>query len=132
VILDTSAVIAIVAGEPTRAALLDALDSARDIGMSAATRVELAVVLARSRAPEEARRAERLLATLGVETLPFDEEQARIAADAYRIFGRGTGHRAGLNYGDCFAYALAIARDEPLLFVGDDFQHTDVRVALKP
>lgn len=64
-------------------------------------------------------------------THPFDAEQARIAADAYRLFGRGSGHRASLNYGDCFSYALAIARDEPLLFVGDDFQHTDVRVALR-
>lgn len=128
-ILDTSAVIAIVSGEPEREALLGALELERDIAISAATRVELAAVLARSRPAQEARRAEGFLAAQGVVTLSFDAEQTRIAADAYRLFGRGSGHQAALNLGDCFAYALAIARDEPLLFVGDDFNHTDVRVA---
>jgi ribonuclease VapC len=130
VILDTSAIIAIVGAEPSRDALLTTIEPVTDLAMSAATRVELAAVLARSRRPEEARRAERLLSTLDVEIVAFDAEQARIGADAYRIFGRGTGHRASLNMGDCYSYALAITRDEPLLFVGDGFQHTDVRVAL--
>jgi len=61
---------------------------------------------------------------------PVTARQARIARAAYRDFGRGSGHPAKLNFGDCFAYALAIERDEPLLFKGDDFTHTDVRSAL--
>lgn len=130
-IVDTSAIIAIVAAEPRYTDLLDKLDSAQTLGISAATRVEIAAVLTRSRPPEDALRVERLMTEQEILTHAFDAEQARIAADAYRLFGRGSGHRASLNYGDCFSYALAIARDEPLLFVGDDFQHTDVRVALR-
>jgi ribonuclease VapC len=65
-----------------------------------------------------------------IEVVPVSVEQARIARAAYRDFGRGSGHPAGLNFGDCFAYALAIDRDETLLFKGDDFSHTDVRSAL--
>ncbi len=61
---------------------------------------------------------------------PVTETQARIARDAYREFGRGSGHPARLNFGDCFAYALAVERDEPLLYQGNDFGHTDVRNAL--
>lgn len=105
----------------------EALASAPTRVMSTATRVELAAVLARRLAPAVARRAERLLDRAQVEIVAFDGRQGEIAADAYRLFGRGSGHPAGLNMGDCFSYALAIARDEPLLFVGDDFVHTDVR-----
>ena len=105
----------------------EALAAATTRVMSAATRVELAAVLSRRLAPAVARRAERILDRAQVEIADFDARQAEIAADAYRLFGRGSGHPAGLNFGDCFSYALAIARDEPLLFVGDDFTHTDVR-----
>jgi len=127
-ILDTSAVIAIVRDEPARGQLARALVDAVQCSMSAATRVELSAVLARSLDAQDARRADRILEQARVEVIAFDAEQARIASEAYRLFGRGSGHRANLNLGDCFSYALAIARDEPLLFVGDDFNHTDVRV----
>jgi ribonuclease VapC len=76
-------------------------------------------------------RFDALLAQLDVRVVPFTPSQATIARQAYRDFGRGSGHPAKLNFGDCFAYALAIDTDEPLLFKGDDFHHTDVRVALR-
>lgn len=66
---------------------------------------------------------------LGIETVPFDAEQAVSATRAYRDFGRGSGHPAGLNLGDCYAYALADVTGEPLLYVGDDFSHTDIPAA---
>jgi ribonuclease VapC len=68
------------------------------------------------------------LTTASIEIVAFDKQQAEIAADAFYRFGKGR-HKAGLNYGDCFSYALAIQTDEPLLFKGDDFVHTDVRSA---
>jgi len=130
VVVDTSAIIAIVLNEPEAPLLIEALGNASRAAMSAATRVELAAVLARGLSPEDARRAERVVDRAGIEIVPFDANQARIASDAYRTFGRGSGHAANLNLGDCFSYALAIARDEPLLFTGNDFGHTDVRSAM--
>ncbi len=76
-----------------------------------------------------ARRLDRVLELLDVELVAFTPRQASIARESYRVYGRGSGHRAGLNFGDCFAYALAAETGEPLLFVGDDFTHTDVRAA---
>jgi ribonuclease VapC len=70
---------------------------------------------------------DRLLRSIGAEVVPVDEEQVALARDAALRFGRGR-HHAALNFGDCFSYALAIARDEPLLFVGHDFTKTDVEV----
>ena len=72
---------------------------------------------------------DRLLAAYGIEIETFDAEQARIAAQAYRDYGRGSGHRAQLNVGDSYSYALAHVAGEPLLFLGDDFIHTDLRSA---
>ncbi len=129
-IVDTSAIMAIVKDEPTRARVEEALARAPICVMSAASRVELAAVLARSLTAGASRHAERVMSKARIELVPFDAAQAKIAADAYRDFGRGSGHPASLNMGDTFSYALAIARDEPLLFVGDGFIHTDVRPAL--
>ena len=75
---------------------------------------------------------ERLLDLWEIETVAFDPAQAEIASQAYRDFGRGSGHPAALNLGDCYSYALAVATGEPLLFVGDDFVHTDVVAAYRP
>jgi len=77
-----------------------------------------------------ARRFDALCERIGMVVIPFDEQQARIAREAYRDFGKGSGHPARLNFGDCLAYALAKAMDEPLLYKGSDFSHTDVRSAL--
>jgi ribonuclease VapC len=97
--------------------------------MSAATYVETAVVADSrpNRAPSN--RLDPLLAALDVTIEPLTVAQAQIARRAYQEFGKGSQHPAKLNLGDCFSYALAIENDEPLLFKGDDFGHTDVRVA---
>lgn len=128
-IVDTSAILAIALNEPPRKRLVDLLVDASAPKISAATVVEVAAVLVRRVAPEDLRRVERLIDQLGIETVPFDAEQAASATRAYREFGRGSGHPAGLNLGDCYAYALADVTDEPLLYVGDDFSHTDITAA---
>jgi ribonuclease VapC len=94
--------------------------------MSAASFLEAAIVADRLPDPRDAAMLDELIVRLGVVIEPVTAEQARIAREAHSRFGRGTGHRARLNFGDCFAYALAKDLDEPLLFVGQDFVHTDV------
>ncbi|PND57520.1 VapC toxin family PIN domain ribonuclease [Mycobacterium sp. ENV421] len=128
-IVDTSAIVAIALNESGRDRLVDALVGAAESKISAATLVEVAAVLMRHLKPEDLRRVERLIDQLGIVTVSFDAEQAASATRAYREFGRGSGHRAGLNLGDCYSYALASVTGEPLLFVGDDFTHTDIASA---
>jgi ribonuclease VapC len=82
-----------------------------------------------NRNPLLSRRLDDLIARTGIVFEPVTREQAEIARAAYRDFGKGSGHAAGLNFGDCFAYALAKAKREPLLFKGDDFSKTDVAAA---
>lgn len=130
-IVDTSAIIAIALNEPARDKLVEALLDADQPRISAASLVEIAAVLVRRLSPEDYRRVERLIERLGIETVPFDGEQAASAARAYRDFGRGSGHRAGLNLADCYAYGLADVTGEPLLYVGDDFGFTDVTAAVR-
>ncbi len=127
-IVDTSAIVAIVLGETRSEDLAEILVDATAPKMSA-TAVEVNAVLARRLRPEDQRRGERLLDVWENVLVHFDAEQAEIASKAYRDFGRGSGHPAGLNLGDCFSYALAEVTGEPLLYVGDDFVHTDVSAA---
>lgn len=129
-ILDTSAIIAVIDGESRASRILDALRDARGAKMSAATAVELTAVLTRYRDVAIHGFAERTLADWGVEIVPFDAQQSRVAQQAYRDYGRGSGHPARLNMGDCYSYALAAVLREPLLYVGDDFVHTDIPSAL--
>jgi ribonuclease VapC len=129
VIVDTSAIIAIVLGEAPAEQLAEILLDATPPKMSAATVVEVNAVLSRRLRPEDQRRVERLFDEWDIKLVPFDAEQAEIASRAYRDFGRGSGHRAALNLGDCYSYALAAVTDEPLLYVGDDFVHTDIMTA---
>jgi ribonuclease VapC len=129
VIADTSAIVAIVRDEPERADFTAALTSVPRPAMSAASYLEAAVMIDAGRDPVSSAQLDRLLETLGIELTPVTASQARIARQAYRDYGRGSGHPARLNFGDCFAYALAIETDEPLLYKGDDFGHTDVRSA---
>ena len=126
-ILDTSAVIAILRAEPEAAALASAMTQADHLRMSAANYVEAAAVVDGSRDPVASRALDDLLREAGVAISPVTEEQAKVARDAYRDFGRGSGHAARLNFGDCFAYALARVTGEPLLFKGDDFVHAGFR-----
>lgn len=129
-IIDTSALIAILRAEDDAREMAVAIEQAQIRRISAANFLEAAVVIDASRDPVASRRFDELVeaAELRVEVVTF--EQAGIARDAYRDFGKGSGHKAGLNFGDCFAYALAKTTGETLLFKGDDFGHTDVTPAL--
>lgn len=128
-VVDTSALVAVLRAEPPAEALVRAMAAAANLRLSAASYVELGAVIDGSRDPVASRRVDELLALLDVTIEPVTVAQARLARDAYRDFGRGSGHPAGLNHGDCFAYALAKASGEPLLFLGGDFARTDVAVA---
>ena len=127
-VIDTSAVMAVLLGEPQRAAL----ESLLEIGpcrISAATRVELALVAEGRAGAEGARIADEFLERFDVDVHPVDARMARSAINGWRRYGKGR-HPAGLTFGDCFSYALAVELNEPLLFVGDDFSQTDVEAAL--
>lgn len=129
-IIDTSALVAILQSEPEADSLLDTLLQAPALRMSAATFVEAAAVIDSRKDPVLSRMFDSLLNELGVEISPVTAEQATLARQAYRDFGRGSGHPASLNFGDCFSYAAAVAFDDVLLFKGDDFPKTDVRAAV--
>jgi len=131
-IVDTSALIAILRDEPDAMSYAKAIANAAARCISAASYVETAAVIDASRDPIASRRFDDLLREAHFVIEPVTEAQARIAREAYRDFGRGSGHPASLNFGDCFAYALAKAKNEPLLFKGDDFAHTDITPASQP
>lgn len=120
----------VVREEPGFTTYLDVLLKSPPIRVSAATFLGAAIVLDRLPNPRAGERYDDLIERLEIIIEPVTAAQARIAREAYRRFGKGIGHPARLNFGDCFAYALAKAFDEPLLFVGNDFIHTDVRSAL--
>jgi len=128
-IIDTSAIIAILREEDEARRFAAAIEAASVRRISAATYVEVGAVIDRARDPVASRLVDELLATAGIVVEAVTAAQARIAREAYRDFGKGSGHAAGLNFGDCFAYALARATGEPLLYKGDDFSHTDVAAA---
>lgn len=128
-IIDTSAIVTILRDEPDARRFATALAKPGMRRMSAATYVELGAVIDGARDPIVSRRLDELLEAANVLIEPLTELQARIARDAYRDFGRGSGHKASLNLGDCFAYALAKCMGEPLLFKGADLAQTDVQVA---
>ena len=105
------------------------MEASKELRISAANYLELSMVVDRLRNPRLSARLDEILEKAAVIIEPVTAEQAQIARQAYRDYGRGSGHRANLNFSDCFAYALARAKREPLLFQGDDFNHTDVRSA---
>src|SRR5271156_3553397 len=125
-IVDTSALIAILRDEPDAREFAISIAKADRRRISAANYLETAIVIDGSRDPIASRRFDDLVreAEIGIE--PVTAEQARVAREAYRDFGRGSGHAARLNFGDCFAYALAKTTGEPLLFKGDDFRHAGI------
>ena len=129
-IVDTSALIAILRDERDAMGCARAIANAAIRRISAATYVETAAVIDASRDPIASRRLDDLFREARFAIEPVTEAQARIAREAYRDFGRGSGHPARLNFGDCFAYALAKAMNEPLLFKGDDFTRTDITSAV--
>jgi len=129
VIIDTSALIAILRAEDDASDMALAIERAQVRKISAANYLETAVVIDASRDPIASRRFDELVDTAELRVEPVSHDQARIARDAYRDFGKGSGHKASLNFGDCFAYALAKATGEPLLFKGTDFGHTGITPA---
>lgn len=126
-IIDSSALIAILRDEHDARKYVDAIASALVRRLSAANYVETAAVVDGSRDPVASRRFDDFLREAEVLIEPVTADQAQIARQAYRDYGRGSGHPAKLNFGDCFSYALAKAKNEPLLFKGDDFSRTDIK-----
>jgi len=130
VIVDSSAVFAILRAEPDAARYATAIEAASIRRISAATWLESAIVLSDPADPVTGRRFDEFVREAALRVEPVTAAQARIARDAYRDFGKGSGHPARLNFGDCFAYALATETGEALLFKGDDFGHTDLPSAI--
>ncbi|HEY2191868.1 MAG TPA: type II toxin-antitoxin system VapC family toxin [Actinomycetospora sp.] len=128
-IVETSAVVAVVLGEPDAERFVEALTVPALRLISAANLVEAGIVVEARQGPDAARDLAYLLEEVAIDVEPVDAAQARLAVDAWRRFGKGR-HPAGLNLGDCFAYALARHRGEPLLFKGNDFTQTDVASVL--
>lgn len=126
-VIDTSAIIAILTNEPMAERLVAAIDGDHVRLVSAASVVEASLVVLGRYGEAGDPQLDRLLRGIAAEVVPVDEEQVTLARDAALRFGR-TRHAAALNFGDCFSYALSAARGEPLLFVGDDFAKTDVDV----
>ena len=121
-IIDSSAAAAVCFGEPDADAFAAAMELTDSLAIGAVTYAEAAIVI-------DARRPgafDAWINGLEVEVIPVDRELAEAARSAYTTYGRGSGHPARLNFGDCFSFALAHIRQEPLLFKGDDFAHTDV------
>lgn len=129
-IVDTSALLAILYNENETAAFLARIEVADELRISAGTLLEATIVVDAKGSVALSRRFDELVRALSLDVEPVTVEQVSIGRDAYREFGKGSGHDANLNYGDCFAYSLAYANDEPLLFKGNDFGHTDIASAL--
>ena len=133
IVVDSSAVIAILFGEPTASALIERLSHDRERVMSAVSYVETGTVLAARRRhdrPMAVADLDDFLDHAGITVASIDEAVARRALRARIAYGHGMGHGGVLNFGDAFSYAAAVSHGAPLLFVGDDFGNTDVRVAL--
>jgi ribonuclease VapC len=129
-IVDSSAIIAILKDEPDGLALSKVLASAKGARLSAASYLECSIVLDKKRDPIQSAGLDDLIEEAKISIEPVTETQAKLARQAYRDYGKGSGHPAGLNFGDCFTYALAREKREAVLFKGDDFVHTDLRAAV--
>ena len=128
-IVDSSAVLAVVFKEPGFEKILEQMETATALAAGAPTLAETGIVLGARLGVNAEGLLERMLDELGIQEIPFGELHWREAVDAYRRFGKGR-HPAALNFGDCMTYAVASLTGEPLLFVGDDFGHTDLEAAL--
>jgi ribonuclease VapC len=126
-VIDSSALLAIVLGEPERRRFIEAITAA-DVRLVAASTMFEASMVALSRTETRLRDLRNFCARGELETAPFGPEHLDLAIDAFRRYGKGR-HPASLNFGDCFSYALAKATGEPLLFKGDDFSQTDIKRA---
>lgn len=131
-IVDSSAIVAILRRQSKGAECLDIIERASNLSFSAASLLEASIVLDNGDDAVSSQDLDHFLEEYRIAIEPVTESQAKVARIAHRRFGRGRHHPARLNFGDCFAYALARDKNEPLLFVGDDFIHTDIRSALDP
>jgi ribonuclease VapC len=125
-ILDASVLVAMMRAEPEAGSYARIIAMSPVVRLSAATYLELGIVIDGMRDAAMSELVDRLLDDLGVVIEPVTASQARLGRDAYPRFGKGSGHPARLNFGDCFAYALAREMGEPLLYRGKDFAHTDI------
>jgi ribonuclease VapC len=132
VIIDTSVIVALIHAEPEADLFRQWISQADTRRISAATYVEAAAVVDGRHDPRLSAALDHALATMRIEIVPFTPHQASLARDAYQRFGRGSGHPARLNMGDCFAYALARDLGEPLLYKGQDFVLTDIEQITEP
>jgi ribonuclease VapC len=130
-VIDSSALVAILFGEPEAGGFVDAIAGAEPRLMSAANLLEAAIVVDNQLGPAAGRQLDRFVEQARIEIAPVTERQVRTARQAYLDYGRGN-NPAKLNFGDCFAYALAKATREPLLFKGDDFEQTDIKAYRSP
>ena len=130
-IVDSSALVAILKREPEHGAFSTLLETTQEVKISAATYFETCVVIDSLRQPALSRMLDDLMEVSRIVIEPVTAEQAKIARQAYRDYGKGSGHPAGLNFGDCFSYALTRVNREPILFKGDDFGHTDLQSAVE-
>lgn len=130
-IIDTSAIVAVVRGESDATSFAETIIEHAPLRISAGTLFELGIVIDGSGDPVASRRLDDIV-DRHLDVVPFTAHHATVARQAYRDFGKGSGHPAKLNFGDCFAYALASTTDEPLLYKGDDFAHTDITPAMQP
>jgi len=128
-VIDTSSILAILLGESDAALFAEAISRDSKRLLSAGTALELMMVIEARKGEAGGRELDLLLHRAKIDTVPFDMDQAEIAREAWRQYGKGR-HPASLNFGDCFAYALAITSGEPLLFKGNDFNQTDIICAL--
>lgn len=126
-VIDTSAMLAILQGEPERRGYIEAIESADSTRMSVASFVESSMVIESRYGAEGLRDLDRFISRAEIELIAVDRNQGQLARSAFSRFGKGR-HRAALNYGDCFSYAAAISLGEPLLCKGNDFVHTDVPI----
>ena len=124
-VIDSSALLAILFEEPDAYVFASAMTNSAICLLSAVSLVETSIVAMRLRTPDPVTAFDHLIDKLGIEVVPVDREQALLAREAFRRFGKGR-HKAGLNCGDCFAYALAKQTNEPLLYKGNDFSQTDI------
>lgn len=131
-IVDTSALVAFLRREPEAERIGVIMRRASSLRLSAASYLELAAVIDGPRDAVASGSLDEMLRLFHIEMAPFTAAQARIARGAYRDFGKGSGHPARLNMGDCFSYALARDTGEPLLFKGRDFSHTDIEMVTEP
>lgn len=132
IVIDTSALVAIAFAEPEREAFVGVVERAQRVLVSVPTSLEARMVVHGRRGPRAAVLIDDLLSLPMFETVSPGQAELGAAFAAFVVYGKGSGHLAGLNYGDLFSYALAKVRNLPLLFKGDDFSHTDIAVAWQP